>query len=71
MTSDTFYRFESNVRAAAVLGIVGAGGIGMSLSESLRRVIIEGEGRGRFLLVALVTTTVIILCEWLVRATGS
>lgn len=98
--SYTLYRFESNVRAAAVLGIVGAGGIGMSLSESLRgfdysagsailliilfsvslldilgaalrRVIIEGEGRGRFLMVALITTAVIVGCEWLVRASAS
>jgi phosphonate transport system permease protein len=30
------YRFETNVRAAAVLGIVGAGGIGMILWELIR-----------------------------------
>jgi phosphonate transport system permease protein len=35
-TSFTLYRFESNVRAAAVLGIVGAGGIGVSLYQSFR-----------------------------------
>ncbi|WP_193170083.1 phosphonate ABC transporter, permease protein PhnE [Nisaea nitritireducens] len=34
--SFSLYRFEANVRSATVLGIVGAGGIGMSLSESLR-----------------------------------
>jgi phosphonate transport system permease protein len=28
------YRFESNVRSAAVVGIVGAGGIGVSLYQS-------------------------------------
>lgn len=33
-TSFTLYRFESNVRAASVLGIVGAGGIGVSLYQS-------------------------------------
>jgi phosphonate transport system permease protein len=32
----TLYRFESNVRSATVLGIVGAGGIGQSLYESIR-----------------------------------
>ena len=32
----SLYRFESNVRAATILGIVGAGGIGMPLHESLR-----------------------------------
>lgn len=95
--SYTLYRFESNVRSAAVLGIVGAGGIGMSLSESLRgfdysagsailliilfsvslldilgaalrRVVIDGEGHIRFLLIALFATLVILVCEWLVRA---
>lgn len=35
-TSFTLYRFESNVRSAAVLGIVGAGGIGVSLYQSFR-----------------------------------
>jgi len=34
--SFTLYRFETNVRSAAVLGIVGAGGIGMILWEMLR-----------------------------------
>lgn len=34
--SFALYRFESNVRSAAVLGIVGAGGIGMVLHEELR-----------------------------------
>ncbi|WP_243404130.1 phosphonate ABC transporter, permease protein PhnE [Zavarzinia aquatilis] len=34
--SYALYRFESNVRSAAVLGIVGAGGIGMVLYEELR-----------------------------------
>jgi phosphonate transport system permease protein len=29
------YRFEINIRAAAVLGVVGAGGIGFSLQQTL------------------------------------
>lgn len=33
-TSFTLYRFESNVRSASVLGIVGAGGIGVSLYQN-------------------------------------
>jgi phosphonate transport system permease protein len=33
-TSFTLYRFESNIRSASVLGIVGAGGIGVSLYQS-------------------------------------
>lgn len=35
-TSFTLYRFEANVRSASVLGIVGAGGIGISLYQSFR-----------------------------------
>ena len=34
--SFTLYRFESNVRSATVLGLVGAGGIGMLLWEYIR-----------------------------------
>ncbi len=34
--SYALYRFESNVRSATVLGIVGAGGIGQVLYESIR-----------------------------------
>jgi phosphonate transport system permease protein len=35
-TSMTLYRFESNVRAASVLGLVGAGGIGLYVTETMR-----------------------------------
>lgn len=34
--SYSLYRFESNVRSATILGIVGAGGIGMVLYEAIR-----------------------------------
>jgi phosphonate transport system permease protein len=34
-TSYTLYRFESNARSATVLGLIGAGGIGQLLFESL------------------------------------
>ena len=34
--SYSLYRFESNVRAAAVVGMVGAGGIGSVLWEIIR-----------------------------------
>lgn len=34
--SYSLYRFESNVRSATVIGIVGGGGIGFVLNESLR-----------------------------------
>ena len=35
-SSFTLYRFETNVRSATVLGIVGAGGIGQPLFENIR-----------------------------------
>jgi phosphonate transport system permease protein len=35
-SSYTLYRFETNVRSATVLGIVGAGGVGHSLYENIR-----------------------------------
>jgi phosphonate transport system permease protein len=35
-SSYTLYRFDTNVRSATVLGIVGAGGIGQSLYENIR-----------------------------------
>jgi phosphonate transport system permease protein len=34
--SFTLYRFESNVRSASVVGMVGAGGIGVVLYEAIR-----------------------------------
>jgi phosphonate transport system permease protein len=36
VVSMTLYRFESNVRGATVLGIVGAGGIGFYITEAIR-----------------------------------
>lgn len=36
LTSFVLYRFEINIRASAVLGVVGAGGIGNDLSQAIR-----------------------------------
>ena len=36
IVSQVLYYFESNTRAAAIIGIVGAGGIGHSLYENIR-----------------------------------
>ncbi|MEY4530241.1 MAG: phosphonate transporter, permease protein PhnE [Deinococcota bacterium] len=36
VVSMSLYRFESNVRAASVLGLVGAGGIGLFVTETMR-----------------------------------
>jgi phosphonate transport system permease protein len=36
MMSHTLYYFESNTRAATILGVVGAGGIGLQLADRIR-----------------------------------
>jgi phosphonate transport system permease protein len=36
MASQLLYFFESNVRSASILGVVGAGGIGLQLGEAIR-----------------------------------
>lgn len=36
MLSHALYYFESNTRSATILGVVGAGGIGMQLSDRIR-----------------------------------
>ena len=59
------YRFESNVRSATVLGIVGAGGIGMSLSEALRG--FEYASGAAILLIILVTVSLFDILGTLLR----
>ncbi|MEO0363228.1 MAG: phosphate/phosphonate ABC transporter permease, partial [Pseudomonadota bacterium] len=63
--SFSLYRFEANVRSATVLGIVGAGGIGMSLSESLRG-FDYGSGAA-ILLIILVTVSLLDIFGSLLR----
>jgi phosphonate transport system permease protein len=36
MASQVLYYFESNTRSATIIGIVGAGGIGLHLAEQIR-----------------------------------
>jgi phosphonate transport system permease protein len=36
IASQVLYYFESNTRSATIIGIVGAGGIGLQLSEAIR-----------------------------------
>lgn len=54
------YRFESNVRAATVLGLIGAGGIGQVLFESIRGFYYPQAAA--MLVVVIVTVT---LCDLL------
>jgi len=53
--SSTLYMFESNVRSATILGIVGAGGIGFQLSDRIRAH--QWEEAGFILIIILVTVT--------------
>lgn len=51
--SSTLYIFESNVRSATILGIVGAGGIGFQLTDRIRAH--QWEQAGFILIVILIT----------------
>lgn len=51
------YRFEINVRASAILGIVGAGGIGEALSQAL---IYRRYERAGMLIIVVVAATILI-----------
>lgn len=55
--SMTSYRFESNVRAATVLGLVGAGGIGFYITESIRG--FDTRAASAILIIILVTVFLI------------
>lgn len=63
--SYSLYRFEANVRSATVLGIVGAGGIGMSLSESLRG--FDYASGAAILIIILITVSVFDIFGSLLR----
>jgi phosphonate transport system permease protein len=36
LLAQTLYSFESNIRSAAILGVVGAGGIGLQIAECIK-----------------------------------
>ncbi len=50
----TLYRFDINIREAAILGIVGAGGIGSTLNTSLRRYDYDTSSAIILVIIALV-----------------
>lgn len=56
-TSFALYRFESNVRSASVLGIVGAGGIGVALYQNFRA--FNYQNVCAILIILIVTVSVI------------
>jgi phosphonate transport system permease protein len=53
--SFTLYRFESNVRSATVIGIVGGGGIGMTFNELMRSFQYGQAGAVLIIVVVLVS----------------
>ena len=52
--SFTLYRFETNIRAAAILGFVGAGGIGFYIQTYLRMLNYPAASTVLLVLIALV-----------------
>lgn len=56
-SSLTLYRFETNVRSATVLGIVGAGGIGFTFYESFRS--FQYDRAAAIIVVVVVAVTLI------------
>jgi phosphonate transport system permease protein len=57
LLSQVLYYFESNTRSATIIGIVGAGGIGLHLSEQIRT--LEWQHVSFLVLMILVTVAVI------------
>ena len=63
--SYSLYRFESNVRSASVVGMVGAGGIGVVLHESIRG--FDYAETSAILLIIIVSVTLIDVISARVR----
>jgi phosphonate transport system permease protein len=63
--SYALYRFESNVRSASVVGMVGAGGIGMLLWEAIRS--FEYGQTAALLLIIVVVVSLLDLVSALIR----
>src|SRR5262249_36478639 len=65
--SYSLYRFESNVRSATVVGLVGAGGIGQVIWEIIRGFEFDQTCAVMIIIVATVTA-IDLLSQWLRRA---
>ncbi|MCA0317760.1 MAG: phosphonate ABC transporter, permease protein PhnE [Proteobacteria bacterium] len=57
MAAQVLYYFESNTRSATIIGIVGAGGIGLHLAEQIR--VLEYQHVSALILMILVTVALI------------
>jgi len=62
LASQVLYYFESNTRSATIIGIVGAGGIGLHLAEQIR--VLEWQ-RVSFLILLILLTVMVI--DWVSR----
>lgn len=63
--SYALYRFESNVRSATVLGIVGGGGIGMTFNETMRGFLYSQASA--ILIIVILTVSVLDMISQRVR----
>ncbi|MFK8252522.1 phosphonate ABC transporter, permease protein PhnE [Ancylobacter terrae] len=63
--SYALYRFESNVRSATVLGIVGGGGIGMTFNETMRGFLYSQASA--ILIIVIVTVSVLDMVSQRIR----
>ena len=63
--SYSLYRFEANVRSASVVGMVGAGGIGMLLWEAIRS--FEYSATAAMLLIIIVVVSTLDLVSAIIR----
>jgi phosphonate transport system permease protein len=64
-SSYSLYRFDTNVRSATVLGIVGAGGIGQSLYENIRS--FQYSDTSAIILIVIATIVLIDILSALFR----
>jgi len=63
--SYALYRFESNVRSATVLGIVGGGGIGMTFNETVRGFLYSQASA--ILIIVIVTVSLLDMISQRIR----
>lgn len=57
MLSQTLYTFESNTRSATILGVVGAGGIGLALGDRIR---LNNWDEAAFIVLLILVTVAVI-----------
>ena len=62
MLSQILYTFESNTRSATILGVVGAGGIGLALGD---RILLNNWDEAAFIILLILATVAVI--DWASR----